>query len=210
MKLARLVLIGLTVLVGFGASAEAQLLTQIRARIKTANVAGAGTNAKVFLGIAGREFRLDREGPPDFEQGQDVTYIFGVVNPDFDQGCPEPTGPGCAIDNNTMQTSNIANADDNDPRIPGVSVQDALGQGLPIYIRMSDVNFNPDPPLTFPNDDWLVADATIEGRSGAARPGVTRGDVEIFAVNPQLQRLGAGQFLRLGSDTGFYLYFTRD
>jgi hypothetical protein len=199
MKLVRLVLIGLTVLVGFGESAEAQPVTQIQARIITADVAGAGTNAKVFLGIAGREFRLDREGVADFERGQDVTYILGVNNI---PACHAKNG--CAIDNITGQTSNIANADLNQPG--GVSVSDALMREFPIYIRMSDVSFNPDPPLTFPDpDDWFVRDVTIDLRSGA-----TGEDRRIFATNPQLDHLGAGQFLQLGSRTGFYLYFLRD
>jgi hypothetical protein len=205
------VLTVLAVLVTFGTSAEAQQVTQIRARIITADVAGAGTNAKVFLGVAGREFRIDREGVADFEQGQDVTYIFGVVNPMTDPGCPEPTGPGCAIDNITGQTSRIANAADNDPRLGGVTVDEALMRDLPIYIRMSDVSFDPADPLTFPDDDWLVTDGPLRGSFNIqVRSGNNGEQLRIFATNPQIQRLNAGQFLRLGSTTGFYLYFIRD
>jgi hypothetical protein len=186
MNRTRLALIGLTILACLGASAEAQTpaqlpVTQIRVRVVTANDNEAGTNAKLFLGIAGREFRLDRESVPDFDRGQTVTYIFGV-------------------------DANVANAGDNDPRAAGgFLVQDVFS--LPVYIRMSDVDVVQGVPLNFPTDDWLVSEASIQVRTGNSAP-----TLRIYGVNPILERsrtLGGGP-LRLGSRTGFSLYFTLD
>jgi hypothetical protein len=199
MKLAQLVLIGLTVLVGFGASAEAQQVTQIQARIVTADVTGAGTDAKVFLGVGGREFRLDSDNPSgDFERGQDVTYTLGVnANANFMRNPAGDTG-----------TFNIENAADNDPRLPpGLDVRAAENPRLPIYIRMSDVSFDPANPLTFPDDDWFVTFVEIQVRTGDMGQ-----NLAFTAVHPILGRRGPGstEFLRLGSETGFYLYFILD
>jgi hypothetical protein len=183
---ARLALIAVIVLAGFGAFPRAQTpaqlpVTQIRVRIVTANIPEAGTSAKLFLGIAGREFRLDREFLADFEPGQTVTYTFGV-------------------------DANVANPTDNDPRAAGgFLVNDVYS--LPVYIRMSDVELATGVTLNFPADDWLVSEASVQVRTGNTSP-----VLRIYGVNPILERSRtmAGGPLRLGSRTGFSLYFTLD
>jgi hypothetical protein len=200
------VLTVLAVLVTFGTSAEAQRVTQIQARITTSNNPGAGTNAKMFLGIAGREFRLDSDNPSgDFELGQDVIYTLGVnANANF---LRDPAG-------NTGMF-NIVNAAGNDPQVDGLGVPVSEVLQLPIYIRMSEVSFDPDNPLHFPEDDWLVEDVSIVARTGP------NGENFVAAgISPTLDLLrqcravgdcpGEAGALRLGSSTGFYLYFIRD
>ena len=52
-------------------------ITTIDLVVHTANVTGAGTDADVYLGLAGREFYVD-SSLNDFEQGQNITYTFGA------------------------------------------------------------------------------------------------------------------------------------
>ena len=61
-------------------------------RISTSPEDTAGTDGDVYLGVAGREFRIETVNPPnedldDFQPGQEWTYILGewppVVQPDI-------------------------------------------------------------------------------------------------------------------------------
>jgi len=45
----------------------------IDVRVATSSGAGGGTDGDVYIGVAGREFYIDRFGQDDFEQGSDVT-----------------------------------------------------------------------------------------------------------------------------------------
>jgi hypothetical protein len=58
---------------------------KITVTITTGNIEGAGTNGRVYLGIGGREFRLDKPGN-QFERGDVNTFIIGngsnIENPD--------------------------------------------------------------------------------------------------------------------------------
>jgi hypothetical protein len=49
---------------------------KITATIKTANVNDASTNGRVYLGLGGREFRLNMPGN-QFQKGQTNTFIIG-------------------------------------------------------------------------------------------------------------------------------------
>jgi len=53
-------------------------ITRIDLRLKTVNRPDAGTDADIYLGLAGREFHVDSfdPGENDFEPGSDKTYIF--------------------------------------------------------------------------------------------------------------------------------------
>ena len=107
-------------------AAEAQAQTQItqitvrvKTRLDTHNSCSTftcggptfGTNSDVYLGIAGREFRLDRP-TGDFDNGSDVTFILG-------------------------ESTNVVNADRNDPR-RDMPVFLTAPFAFPVYLRMSE------------------------------------------------------------------------
>jgi murein tripeptide amidase MpaA len=59
---------------------EAQLegnVDRIIVKIQTGNKSGAGTNGKVYLGIGGREFRLNKSGN-QFQKDKEDEFIIGV------------------------------------------------------------------------------------------------------------------------------------
>jgi hypothetical protein len=82
-------------------------LTRIDVTIQTGDRAGAGADGRVYLGIAGREFRCDSTAD-DFERGSRRTYTFG-------------------------DGSNVVNGNLNDPRTPQLTVE-AVNR-FPVYIR---------------------------------------------------------------------------
>ena len=86
------------------------MIQKISVDITTTFAKGASTKGAVFLGLGGREFRLDIGDHPDFEEGDDVTYVFG-------------------------DESNVMFPDRNDPRtgMP-LALEDALGH--PVYVRL--------------------------------------------------------------------------
>jgi hypothetical protein len=49
----------------------------IRVLIKTADVENAGTNGKVYLGIAGREYHLNTDPHDNFEQNSIDLFVLG-------------------------------------------------------------------------------------------------------------------------------------
>ena len=99
-------------------------IVRIDARITTGNRAGAGTDGTVYLGLCGREFKLD-SAVNDFEQGSDRTYILG-----------EGGGAG----------SSVTNPAGNDPRFPQL---DTANLDLPKYVRFEPSGNNPDWNLEF-------------------------------------------------------------
>jgi hypothetical protein len=82
-------------------------LTRIDVTIQTGDRAGADADGRVYLGIAGREFRCDSTAD-DFERGSSRTYTFG-------------------------DGSNVRNGNRNDPRAPQLTVE-AVDR-FPVYIR---------------------------------------------------------------------------
>jgi serine protease len=52
-------------------------ITQIKVEIKTGNMNGSGTNGRIYLGIGGREFKLDKPGN-QFEKGDSDTFTIGT------------------------------------------------------------------------------------------------------------------------------------
>jgi hypothetical protein len=90
-----------------------QAITQIRIRVVTSNRPSAGTSDFVYLGLGGREFRLQDQDLTfdDFATGSDHTYVFGMG-------------------------SNVIPADLNNPRDPQLTTDDL--QAFPIYIRKSE------------------------------------------------------------------------
>jgi len=104
-------------------------ITGILCQVITGNVSGAGTDGSVYLGLGGREFRMDST-KDDFERGSWREYIMGA-------GPLEPNLPPPQI--------RVNNPDKNDPR-EGFPLDTANLTRAPVYIRFepenSDDNWN--------------------------------------------------------------------
>lgn len=87
-------------------------LTSIQVLVQTADVANAGTDGDVYLGIDGREFHLNTSSD-DFERDSSRTYILG-------------------------QGANVLNDEENDPRNPSVELEQV--DLYPVYIRFQPTN----------------------------------------------------------------------
>ena len=82
-------------------------ILRINVRLRTSTGAGSGTDGLVFLGLGGREFRLDKAGN-DNETGDSIGYTLG-------------------------EQADVFNADANDPRHPALTEADADSHR--VYIR---------------------------------------------------------------------------
>jgi hypothetical protein len=91
-------------------------IQQIAVEVNTNNISGAGTDGDVFLGICGREFRLDTS-QDDFEAGTIARYLLG-------------------------EQANIRNEDRNDPRNPQLDTDDL--DRFPMYMRFDPVDSDSD------------------------------------------------------------------
>jgi len=104
-------------------------ITGILCQVITGNVSGAGTDGSVYLGLGGREFRMDST-KDDFERRSSREYIMGA-------GPLEPNLPPPQI--------RVNNPDKNDPR-KGFPLDTANLTRAPVYIRFepenSDDNWN--------------------------------------------------------------------
>jgi len=97
-------------------------ITGILCQIITGNVANAGTDGNVYLGLGGREFLLDSTAN-DFERGSWREYVMGL-------GPVQPLPP---------PQVQVNNKDKNDPQL-GFPL-DTVNLGLsPIYIRFESVD----------------------------------------------------------------------
>lgn len=85
-------------------------VTRIDLRLVTGDRDNAGTDAIVYLGLGGREFRINRDGIDDLERGADEIFTLGLG-------------------------SNISDSSDNDPRSPFPLLTQNLNS-FPKYIRM--------------------------------------------------------------------------
>lgn len=97
------------------------VIESINLRIVTGNVSGAGTDGAVYLGICGREFRIDSSGD-DFKRGAIDIFRLG-------------------------SNSNIKNEERNDPRNPKLRTEDL--DKFPVYIRLEPKGDAPDWNLKF-------------------------------------------------------------
>ena len=86
------------------AAATGAPITRIEARIRTETL---GTNGSVYLGIAGREFRLNNSGN-DFVPGSETIFTLG-------------------------QNNSVKNRELNDPKLPRLRVDDLTT--FPVYLR---------------------------------------------------------------------------
>jgi hypothetical protein len=93
-------------------------VTGISCQIITGNVDGAGTDGRVYLGIGGREFRLDSR-EDDYERGSWREYVMGSAPLDRELSAPQ-----CAV----------RNWEDNNPTLRFPLDTDLLRRA-PVYIR---------------------------------------------------------------------------
>ncbi|MER5297434.1 hypothetical protein ABT382_36295 [Streptomyces pharetrae] len=92
-------------------------ITQIKAYVYTADEAHASAEGNVYLGIAGREFLLRKQGQDTtHQQGEKYTYVLG-------------------------QDSNVADARYNDPTTPPLDTDDL--DHYPVYLRLEPSGLEP-------------------------------------------------------------------
>ena len=101
----------------------------------------AGTDGRVYLGIGGREFRLDST-EDDFNRGSDRMYVLGYV--------PEELSP---------QMIPVVNADLNSPTV-GFQLDTEYFGKSPTYIRFEPQGASPD---------WNIAAAVVRVYVGEGR-----------------------------------------
>jgi hypothetical protein len=87
------------------------LVRKIIVELHTDSDEGASTKGQVFLGLGGREFRLDIKGHDDFDQNEEAIYELG-------------------------EGSNVLNSARNDPRT-GMPVTIEAVTTFPAYIRLA-------------------------------------------------------------------------
>lgn len=107
-------------------------VTGILCQILTGNVDNAGTDGRVYLGLGGREFRLDSTAD-DYERGSWREYILG-------EGPDEPNLPPPQV--------RVTNKDYNDPRI-GFPLDTVNLSHSPVYIRFEPEGDSPNWNLRF-------------------------------------------------------------
>jgi hypothetical protein len=104
-------------------------IIQIRARIETADVDRAATDAWIYLAIAGREFCLDPgSGNGYFERGVKTCFVLG------EQGGSDGGEAG-------FTNVPVEDAEYNDPRTPQLDTEDL--NLAPAYIRFASAGTNP-------------------------------------------------------------------
>lgn len=107
-------------------------ITGILCQIITGNIDNAGTDGRVYLGLGGREFRLDSRAD-DFERGSWREYILG-------QGPIEPNLPSPQV--------RVENRAYNDPRL-GFPLDTVNLTRSPVYIRFEPSGSGPNWNLAF-------------------------------------------------------------
>ena len=86
------------------------MIQKISVDITTTFAAGASTKGAVYLGLGGREFRLDIDDHDDFGEGDETTYVFG-------------------------EGTNVMLPERNDPR-SGVPLALNDATAFPVYVRL--------------------------------------------------------------------------
>ena len=86
------------------------MIQKITVDITTTFAKGASTKGAVFLGLGGREFRLDIDDHDDFDEGDDTVYVLG-------------------------EDSNVMFPARNDPRA-GLPLSLADATRHPVYVRL--------------------------------------------------------------------------
>jgi hypothetical protein len=102
-------------------------ITGILCQIITSDIPNAGTDGRVYVGIGGREFRLDSE-KDDYERNSWREYVLG-------RGPVEPDLPSPQI--------RVENPDDNDPR-KGHPLHTERLLSSPVYLRFEPEGDSPN------------------------------------------------------------------
>lgn len=126
-------------------------IEQIQVIVVTGSVNGAGTNGRIFLGMGGREFRLNKSGN-QFQKGDTDTFqIGGVIGPD---------------------SINNQNNSNDLPAVPGTvnapAIEYSTLDEYPTYIRFEPQNSD---------DNWNVQSVSVNIKeSGANGESITLND----------------------------------
>lgn len=102
-------------------------ITGILVQLITGNVDSAGTDGRVYLGLGGREFRLDSKAD-DFERGSWREYVLG-------RGPKEPQLPSPQV--------RVEWPDFNDPRV-GYALDTVDLPKSPVYLRFEPEGDSPN------------------------------------------------------------------
>lgn len=157
-------------------------ITGFECRIVTGDVDGAGTDGRVYLGLAGREFgvnsRLD-----DFERGSDMSYVFGLAPvKELDQGIQWQNR--IRAWDSTVFGANVEKG--NDPRV-GFPLDTENLSLCPAYIRFETAG---------PNPSWNITDVWVIVYTGTDRNYTLGGDhytaVAVFHKPENLANLWLG------------------
>jgi hypothetical protein len=108
------------------------IVTGILCQMITGDIANAGTDGRVYLGLGAREFRMDSSAD-DYERGSWREYIMGL-------GPVEPNLPAPQI--------RVRNRQENDPRV-GLPIDTAHLAQSPVYIRFEPAGSSPNWNLKF-------------------------------------------------------------
>ncbi|WP_207957816.1 hypothetical protein [Streptomyces sp. YIM 98790] len=103
-------------------------ITTVTVRIHTADVRGAETEGRVYLGLAGREFRL-RKSASGFARGAQETFTLGEGADVFDAGFNDPRSPA-------LDTADL-------DRFPAYLRLDPTGSGPAWCLEHARVTVNP-------------------------------------------------------------------
>jgi len=162
-------------------------ITTITLTLATKNIANGGIDSgNVYLGICGREFRIESaiEDDDDFQRGSRWTYILGDDPP-----------PGTLDDESPPLIRNIHNTTEGNKNTPTINYPldtvslvgpGALNFGFPVYVRL-------DPE----DDNWALEYARC-----SVNPGTQNANYWVWET---LMRQ-PDEFLWLGPRCGKYCY----
>lgn len=157
------------------------ILDKIEVKIVTRDVPNAGTDGEVYLGIGGREFRLNNLGN-QFKKGQTDNFTIGV---------------GSNINNskiNDLPQSAMANPDS--PVIDsGPSRNAAYPPHFPVYIRLDSKGDT--------KNDWNIEQVVVDANEGTQTPGTF---VFPNTTNPPPPKVHPEGSIWLGINSGEILF----
>ena len=155
-------------------------ITRIKVRLKTLDVHGSGSDSLVYLGIGGREFRLESKGVDDYERATERTYVLRT--PPLSEFDPANLGLG-------LGERPVRYPTHNDPSKDYPLDSDLLGS-FPVYLRYQPriVGGIEDP------DTWVLGESEIS---------VLVGDQVVRTYKGLPENTG----LWLGLKYGLYYYY---
>jgi hypothetical protein len=150
---------------------------KITVDVKTRDATNAGTNGEVYLGLGGREFRLDQPGD-QFKKGDNNHFVIGV---------------GSNVENKSINDLPlIPPANGNSPEI-----NDDIVTGtnpFPVYVRLD--------PKDDHDNDWNVESVRVSAFAGGGGGG---GTPRTF-VFPKASGIHTEGAIWLGRNSGLTLF----